>query len=377
MKKTTLLLLFIIAFSITAMAQERIEITEMEMVNLGDGQQYATQKDEAKTPLNGKYRIITGYTTEYIDAGFKNGYADGKWEYYKDNILMNLVTYADGYVTGDVISYYPDGEVKSKSEMLKGKANGTIVRYHSNGKKEYEASMKNGSNNGAERWFLEDGMLREETIYKDGKAEGKAFAHVNVGSSNEYKITRAYKNGQLDGTYSEVYTDGQAKTTGKYANGKKEGVWEYFKANGDRAKPTEEYKNDDLVKRTTYYTNGEVEMIREMKNGRQHGIEKKYALNGDLKSEKNFVDGKQVGKQMVYMTSNQANYIETTNYNAKGKKEGEYTQVYEESKKTKVKGQYLNDQKDGKWMFYNMAGKLEKEEVYEKGQLKSSTRVHN
>lgn len=377
MKQIILLLALTFTIACHTQAQEKIQFTDIDIVNLGDGQQYATKKDADKTPVDGKYRIITGYTTEYVDAEFKGGYAEGTWKYYKNNVLAEEMSYVNGYITGDKITYYPDGQIKIKTPLLKGKVNGTAVRYYPDGKKEYEKGMKDGIDDGPERFYSEDGSVRSETIFKNGRAEGKSFSQINSGMADEYLVTIYYKNGLRHGEHLEVYADGQVKTKGNYIAGKKDGVWEYFRSNGDRAKPTEEYKDDDLIKRTTYYTNGNVEMERGMKNNRQNGPEKKYTPEGKLKSEKNYVDGKQVGKQTVHMTSNVADYTETSHYGTNGKKDGEYTQVYADTGKPKVKGQYANDQKDGKWLYYNQAGKTEKEEIYEKGSLKSTTRFEN
>lgn len=373
----SLFTILIIISQVNIQAQEQIQLTDIEMINLGDGQRYATKKDTDKTPVDGKCRIITGYTTEYIDAEFKKGYAEGVWKYYKNNILTEEMAFAEGYLNGDQISYYPDGEVKSKATLKKGKVDGTAVAYRHDGTIESELTMEDGIQEGPEKYYNNDGSIRSRTEFKNGKAEGESFSIINYGMSDQYRIIQFYKNGLLHGPYTEVYTNDQDKVSGKYSEGKKTGVWEYFKQNGDRAKPTDEYDNDDLIKRTTYYTNGNVDMERGMRKGKYHGAEKKYTLEGKLKSEKNYIDGKQVGKQMVYMTSNQADYVEVTNYNDKGKKDGEYSQIYADTDKPKQKGQYVNDQKDGKWQYFNRSGKVEKEELYEKGSLKSSTRFEN
>ena len=87
MNKTLRLFIFTLltTFSFSILAQEKIELSDIVMTNLGDDQMYAHKRNNDKTPLNGKVRIITGFTTEYINADFKGGYGIGKWEYYKEN----------------------------------------------------------------------------------------------------------------------------------------------------------------------------------------------------------------------------------------------------------------------------------------------------
>ena len=87
-----------------AVQAQEIKLSDIEMINLGDGRLFAREKKSEK-PVNGKVRIITGYTTEYIDAGFDKGYADGKWEYYKQNTLSETMNYSNGTLNGEKIVY--------------------------------------------------------------------------------------------------------------------------------------------------------------------------------------------------------------------------------------------------------------------------------
>jgi len=354
-------------------AQKQLQIGDIEMLNLGDGRLFARDgRDKDAKPIEGKVRIITGYTTEYIDASFDNGYADGKWEYYKNNALSEVTNYSKGFVNGEKISYYGDGKtIKDKATVKNGKADGVVFRYSQDGKVVYEKGMKDGIDDGAERRYDETGKVIAETNYVNGKAEGKSFELINKGMPDAYTITRYYKNSALDGDYSEIYEKGTVKTKGKYINGKKEGVWEVRKEDGS-LKPTEEFKNGNVVKRTTYYNDGSVEMERNFDEyGKQDGVEKKYEWQtGKLKSEFNYVHGKQVGKQVRYMASSLYDYIETSYYNEDGQKDGDYSEVYVKNNKIKVKGQYVKDKKNGKWIYTNDGvGAKYQEETYDNGKL--------
>ena len=367
---TIILLCFLAVLSIQA--QEQLQIGDIDMINLGDGRLFTRDgRNKDDKPIDGRVRIITGYTTEYIDAGFDNGYADGNWKYYRNNTLSEEMNYSKGYLTGEKISYYGDGKtIKEKATIKNGKADGVVSNYSQTGKLEYEKGMKEGIDEGPERRYDETGKVIAETIYKNGKAEGKSFALINKGSSDAYTKTAYYKNGVLDGDYSEISENGTVKVKGKYLNGKKEGVWEVKKTDGS-LQPTEEFKNGNVVKRITYFTDGNVEMERNFdENGKPNGIEKKYEWQtGKLKSELNYVHGKQVGKQVRYMTSTLDDYIETSYYNEAGQKDGEYTEVYTEAPQIKVKGQYVKDKKNGKWTYGDGNGKIYKEETYDNGQL--------
>jgi len=275
MNKTILIsLFFLLALSVNLFSQQQIEIADIVMNNLGDDQMYAHKRDEAKTPLNGKVRIITGFTTEYIDAEFKDGFGINLWEYYRKNKLTVKVHFKEGYMDGEFIEYYPGGDIKVKGQYIKGQKNGT--------------------------W---------ETLKDDGIL----------------KLTEVYENGSL-------------------------------------------------TKKITYYTDGKIDMERNYKNDKEHGISKAYTFEGTLKSEKNYVNGKQVGKQMQYYTSNQNDYIQTSNYNEKGQLDGDFSEIFAENKAVKSKGKYKEGKKIGKWV-YGYSHQLYKEETYEDGKLTDTKKL--
>lgn len=373
-KNLLLILSFILLLGNDIYAQRSIQLTDMELLDLGDGQMFGQELGKGKnrnidkTPLNGKVRIITGYTTEYIDAEFSEGKAIGKWEYYNNNNLASSTNYKDGYEEGEKTTYYNDGKtVKSKATLAKGKVNGVAIAYDQNGKKEYEKSLKNGVDDGSERYFSPEGEILSETIFKDGKAEGKSFSTIGKGSSSCYVQTQYYTNGQLEGEYSEVFCDGTPKVKGKYVAGKKDGLWEQFNKEGKRNKPSEVYANDELIKKTTYYANGKIEKELNYKEGKEDGIQKHFTQEGTLKSEKNYARGKQVGRQVQQYTSSDGGFTETSYFSAEGKKNGEFSEIYTETNTVKTKGQYVNGEKDGKWVSSTKDGDYTKETNYAKG----------
>jgi antitoxin component YwqK of YwqJK toxin-antitoxin module len=360
---------------ITVYAQESIKLSDISMINLGDGRLYATSYDSDKKPINGKVRIITGYTTEYTAAEFDKGYATGKWEYYKYNVLQSVRHYSKGLLDGETIEYYNDGEtVKRHVVMKNGKPDGLIVEYSQDGKKSYEKNMKNGVEDGYERRYANDGSIISETFYKDGKVEGKTVSTVNKGTSSEKQTVSNMKDGKLEGEYLTTYSDGSVKTKGLYKNGQKEGLWESFKQDGKHDGPSEEYVNGKVVKKITYYTDNTPERETHFNmDGKKHGIERSWAYDGgQLKNEQNYVNGNLIGKQMRHVSSNHGAYLEYSVYNDASQKDGEYSEVWVETKNMKAKGQYAKDKKVGKWLYGGMEGKTPpKEEVYENGIRKS------
>lgn len=60
--------------------------------------------------MQGEYRIIDGYHSEYILASFKNGMYDGLYRHFKRNVLAEESTYKDGWREGYRKTYYGDGK---------------------------------------------------------------------------------------------------------------------------------------------------------------------------------------------------------------------------------------------------------------------------
>jgi antitoxin component YwqK of YwqJK toxin-antitoxin module len=71
---------------------------------------------------------------------------------------------------------------------------------------------------------------------------------------------------------------------------------------------------------------------------------------------------------MMHYTSNVANYICVSNY-TDGKLDGDYSETYEETGKTKVLGKYVRGNRHGVWEIYDFNGELKKTERYENGKL--------
>lgn len=87
MKKLFFALLLSVSFSLVEAQETIYQVDEVSVINNGDGRLLFRKMDEAKTPLNGENRIIDGYHSAYILAGFKNGMYDGKYQFFKNNKL--------------------------------------------------------------------------------------------------------------------------------------------------------------------------------------------------------------------------------------------------------------------------------------------------
>lgn len=380
------LLLFVLGAN-CAFAQNEVKLRNIECVNLGDGRLFCKDR-ETENPLQGKSRIIDGYTTQYIETEFKNGIPNGSWKVYKYNALTEEYNYSDGLLNGTYKEYYSDGSVKESRNYIKGKPDGKFISYDQHGKVSAEKSYKNGLEDGPDIKYDAEGKIRSETRYINGKAQGKSTQQISS-NGGDYTITCNYSDGVYDGEYAEIFTNGTIKTKGKYIKGKKDGTWEYNKKDGQKIR-TDGYSNDDKIKETIYYTDGTVEVVRELKNGKKNGYERKYTYgDGSLKSELYYQDGELAStpattgnsssknnsgtksgmvKQTKQIASNEHNYTQTF-YQINGKYEGEYLEQYTDGGAIKAKGQYSNGQKQGVWVYEDIRGRKAKEETYSNGKL--------
>lgn len=270
MNKSILTFLLLFSFIGNAFSQEKIEIADIVMNNLGDDQMYAHKRNEAKTPLNGKVRIITGFTTEYINAEFKNGYGVNQWEYYRKNKLNTSVHFKDGYLDGSFVEYYPGGDIKMKGQYVKGQKNGTWetfkddgivklteifdngsvtkrVTYYTDGTVDMERNFKNGKEHGVSRQYTyPDGILKSEKNYVNGKQVGKQMQYYTSNQNDFVQNSNYNDRGQLDGEFTEIFAEKKTlKTKGLYKDGRKIGKWVYGYPNGLYKEET--YENGKLM----------------------------------------------------------------------------------------------------------------------------------
>lgn len=246
-------------------AQRNIDINDVSMLDMPDGRRFVYEKDTVKAPLEGRVYLIDGMSG-YIDAGFKDGYAVGKWNIYKKSNLIESMFYDDGY---------------------------------------------------------------------------------------------------LDGEYIELSPYGNIRTLGYYRKGKRNGSWDEFYESGDKNK-TCTYEDGDKILQIYYNTDGSIRSEQEFKNGDKNGVYRLYSYPDHLlKIERNFVDGTLVGKQFIWYTSNLNDYYQYSNYNEFGKLDGDFSEIYIDTKNVKTKGQYKNGRQMGKWIYGEPNGTIYQQNTYD------------
>src|SRR5574344_1506024 len=121
-----------------------------------------------------------------------------------------------------------------------------------------------------------------------------------------------------------LYKDNRVKAEGCYTDKKKDGLWCYYNEKGKKVLE-ENYKNGD-----------------------KNGMVKQFDEKGNVLTSTTYKNNKKDG---AYFESLQKAGYFTCNYK-NDKLEGEYNEYYS-NKEPKIKGQFVNNKKEGEWKVFN------------------------
>ncbi|MFT4534391.1 MAG: antitoxin component YwqK of YwqJK toxin-antitoxin module [Saprospiraceae bacterium] len=330
---------------------------------------------------------------------YKNGKQVGEWNnYYENGQQASTSNFENGLESGRCIAYYENGNTMTIWNSANGRLNGDFEHFHENGKLSSKGAYKSDRATGKWEYFYENGNKSSEGGYKDGEDIGKwtywyesrkmkeVLEHKNT---EDFKIVEAYDlNGKasvIDGTgnYSYFNEDGSIASTGAVQGGEKIGLWKIYNPNG-KLKEEGEFENSIFKIKNAWNNKGQ-----HIKNG--NGLYKIYSeLSGNLIESGEIKDGYKIGDWIYYHDSLQIPLAESEYIG--GLLNGELVQYYENGKpsvKMKYKDDkphgistwydeyeaktsevnFVNGNKEGVQSFWNGAGVLIKEELYENGVL--------
>ena len=95
----------------------------------------------------------------------KSFYEDGKIE-YKSEVV-------NGILHGKTIYWFENGEIKSESFYNNGILHNYYKEYFSNGSLKYTIEYNLGNKDGFERWYYDNGQIKSEKKYKNNKIINK------------------------------------------------------------------------------------------------------------------------------------------------------------------------------------------------------------
>lgn len=241
---------------------------------------------------------------------FEYRYFDTKEESVR--YLAKISHYAERQMDGKQIEYFPSGQIKSEQNFSKGKKNGTSRQWYSNSNLRSQAEFKNDSPVGTAKEFYpsdeSEEKIAKEILYGDGIEN----AMVTEYSPEGKKLSIMYlKEGVPDGDFKAFYQDETPMRSGQFINGLKSGLW------------------------------------------------KEYYANGSLQSEQEFLIDKANGKYVLYFER-----VQEEDQQGESPKEASEE---EEQPKIKVRGFFVNGEKDGQWRTYYPNESLESSFEYRYG----------
>lgn len=301
-----------------------------------------------------------------------NGLKQGAW--VKIDKATKAKVYEGSFVndkpTGLFKYYYPSGKTRALNTYTENGSKASVLMFDEAGNKIAEGIYRNekkdsvwnyynpdhaliaqesytdNKKNGPWKVFYETGALYEEINWKQGLKEGEWKQYFK---NNKPKLEGFYANGELDGSLKFYFSNGNPEMTGTYVNAVRDGIWMYYHESGE-VKSKEHYNKGNLLNNeyingvfTENYDNEIVKSSVTYKEGKKQGEFSEYYNAGEWKKRIKPAEGDFPAEEEVYFTG----------------------------QKIKRKGNYLNNNLEGKITYYKLDGKIEKIEEYNNGILVS------
>lgn len=202
--------------------------------------------------------------------------------------------------------------------------------------------------------------------YVDSKKDGM---WITYNSKNVITKMESYKNGLKHGTFAFLDDYGYYKSEATYKNDNLNGPQRNFAAGG-RILKEEYYLNGSMhgLKKVYYEQNNMILEESYYKYGLRDSIAKYYNSNGNLIAIYPYKMGNFEGVVKTFYSSGNLQSEETYSQNISN---GAYKEYFDDSlKKVKLSGQNINGIKEGKWIEYDIDGKVIKTTTYKNGEEK-------
>ncbi len=281
---------------------------------------------------------------------FKNDLKNGYFKEYNENgDLLKISKYVD-----DVIQ--PEAEEIQKLEVQN--------EYYPDGKIKISAMFRNGVPEGLKREYKADGNIEKAYLYKNGVITGEGIVK---------------EDGNRSGHWKDFYPDGSLKAEGNYDNGKQIGDWKYYHANGkieQIGKFTKQGKPEGSWK--WYFENGKLLKEENYHGGLKDGLSIEYDETGKVIEEGEFVEGNEEGLWFEFTGDS---FIKGSYRD--GLRNGMWYNIYLDSDSIKTdslcyfKGNFIEDNPDGKHTYYWENGKVKDEGSYIMGRKEGEWYKYN
>jgi len=317
-----------------------------------------------------------GFIVDRLRINRKDGYGrkQGRWcTFYDRGSLKSETTYKDdrknGYLkeyaeNGDLlrISKYVDDVIQPEAEEIQKME--TRNEYYPDGNIRVSAMFRNGVPEGIKREYSADGNVEKAYLYKNGIIIGEGIVKDD---------------GNRDGHWKDYYPDGSLKAEGNYDNGRQTGEWTYYHSNG-RIEQTGKFNRQGKFEGTWkwYFDTGQLLREETYHDGLKDGLSTEYDETGKVTEEGEYVNGNEDGPWFEQIGDT---YIRGTYRD--GLRTGMWYNFYLDTKEGKTdstcffKGSFLEDNPDGKHIYYWENGKVKDEGNYVNGKKEGDWYKYN
>ncbi|MEI6683311.1 MAG: toxin-antitoxin system YwqK family antitoxin [Bacteroidota bacterium] len=349
----------------------KLEIPFVKGFEQGFGKEYAT---------DGSIITLTEYKRGFIvdrlriNRKDQGGRRQGRWfVFYESGNLHTEVTYKDDKKNGYLKEYAENGDLlkisKYVDDLLQPDAEEIQKlevqnEYYPDGKVRISAMFRNGVPEGITREYNAEGIVEKSVLYKNGVVIGEGVIKDD---------------GNRDGHWKDYYSDGSLKAEGNYDNGKQVGEWKYYHPNG-KIEQTGKFSKQGKLEGTWkwYFDNGKLLREENYRNGLKDGNSTEYDENGLVIEAGEFVNGNEDGPWFELIGDT---YIRGTYRD--GLRNGMWYHYYLDVNGAKTdsllffKGAFVDDNPNGKHVYYWENGKIKDEGSYVMGKKEGDWLKYN
>jgi antitoxin component YwqK of YwqJK toxin-antitoxin module len=164
------------------------------------------------------------------DMGERVPFTGKAYAYFANGDTQTVVTYKDGLLDGEVVSWYAKDQKQVEGIFDKGQKTGVWKLYFESGKIKRQTTYSNNVEDGEETFWFENGNMEKKGMYSEGKLNGKYAWYYENGQKKQEGFFSA---GSEDSTWSEWYETGKQKMIGHLSNLERNGDWIYWDSLGN------------------------------------------------------------------------------------------------------------------------------------------------
>jgi antitoxin component YwqK of YwqJK toxin-antitoxin module len=285
----------------------------------------------------GRWYSFYGNGSIHVEGNYQDDLKDGYFKIYAEN--------------GDLISvdkYVKDVKQPEAQEVKKLDIKN---EYYPDGKIKASGTYRDDTPEGIYREYNSEGLITRSLIYDMGTVTGEGIVK---------------EDGNRDGHWKDLYADGKIKAEGDYKNGVQVGEWKFYYLGGkleQDGKFTSTGKFHGIWK--WYYESGQLMREEEYDNGLKDGMHTEYDENGKIVEEGEYVKDQEDGPWFLTI----GDYLERGTYRD-GLKNGKWVSYHLTRMNEKTdsilyfSGSFVEDNPDGKHIYYWDNGKVKDEGLY-------------